>query len=238
MFIEFLTGADGNVFCYDDVEIELLSGDFGISATEMRSMVDYCIQIELLFIKDGFVNSISLDENLSSVYEKRNRSKEKSSKQLRVVGKFVTEISDSTVVSATEIPQSKLNKNKEEKSKVKKNIDEIIFERQEKLKSELVEYKTNNPLKYPKTLYRQFFDHYSAPVQKPKDDNFILKDELHTWSLGGRLSTWFRKDKSVFENDLISEKLSAKANQQPEKPLTKEEAAELAIKYGLKEEKV
>jgi hypothetical protein len=139
MFIEFLTGADGNVFCYDDVEIELLSGDFGISATEMRSMVDYCIQIELLFIKDGFVNSISLDENLSSVYEKRNRSKEKSSKQLRVVGKFVTEISDSTVVSATEIPQSKLNKNKEEKSKVKKNIDEIIFERQEKLKSELVE---------------------------------------------------------------------------------------------------
>src|SRR5688572_11388731 len=89
MILETLTGSDGNVFEYSDLEFELLSGDYGVSATEIRTAVDYCISLEMLFLSDGFVSSDSLDERLLPVYEKRKVAKGKSSKQLREHGKFV-----------------------------------------------------------------------------------------------------------------------------------------------------
>jgi hypothetical protein len=70
MLLEHLTGSDGNVFPYTDLEFELMSGDFGVSATEIRSVVDYCIIMEMLFNVDGFIKSDSLDERLAPVYEK------------------------------------------------------------------------------------------------------------------------------------------------------------------------
>lgn len=112
MLLEYLTGSDGNVFEYSDVELELMCGDFGVSVTEIRSVVDYCIRLELLFLKDGFINSESLDERLSSVYEKRHLAKSKSSKQLRSNGKFISNNTESVGVSVTEMPQSKVNKSK------------------------------------------------------------------------------------------------------------------------------
>lgn len=116
MTLEYLTGIDGNVFEYSDVEIELMAGDFGVSATEIRDVLDYCIKLELLFVKEGFIQSESLDERLKPVYEKRGVSKEKSKKQTRSNGKFTTNNADDTVVTVTEKPQSKVNKSKVEES--------------------------------------------------------------------------------------------------------------------------
>ncbi len=115
MFLEYLTGADGNVFEFSDIELELLSGDFGVSVTEIRDVLNYCIKLELLFMDDGFVYSETLDERLKPVYEKRKVSKKISSTQTRKNGKFdrntehngvsVTE----TIVIAPEMPQIKRN---------------------------------------------------------------------------------------------------------------------------------
>ncbi len=118
MTLEYLTGIDGNVFEYSDVEIELMAGDFGVSATEIRGVLDYCIKLELLFIKDGFVQSESLDERLKPVYDKRGVSKEKSKKQSRTNGKFISNNPEPTVVSVTEKPQSKVNRIKVDESKI------------------------------------------------------------------------------------------------------------------------
>lgn len=117
MTLEYLTGNDGNVFQYSDLEFELMSGDFGVSATEIRAVIDYCISLELLFNDKGFVKSESLDERLSPVYEKRGLAKELSKKQLRINGKYVSSNTVDPVVSATEMPQSKVNKSKVNKSK-------------------------------------------------------------------------------------------------------------------------
>lgn len=119
MILEYLTGADGNVFEYSDVELELMAGDFGVSVTEIREVIDYCIKLELLFLKDGFINSESLDERLKSVYEKRKVAKSKSKQQLRDNGKFAPNNTESSGVSVTEMPQSKVNKSKVEESKEK-----------------------------------------------------------------------------------------------------------------------
>ena len=120
MTLEYLTGIDGNVLEYSDVEFELMAGDFGVSATEIRDVLDYCIKLEMLFLNNGFINSESLDERLIPVYEKRGRSKDNSKKQQRVNGKFVSSNSVSNGVSVAEKPQSKVNK-----SKVKETIPSI-----------------------------------------------------------------------------------------------------------------
>ncbi len=112
MLLEYLTGSDGNVFAYDDVEFELMAGDFGVSVTEIRDVVDYCIKLELLFMKDGFINSESLDDRLKSVYEKRKISKEQSKKQIRANGKFAPNNTVNNGVSVTEMPQSKVKESK------------------------------------------------------------------------------------------------------------------------------
>jgi len=125
MLLEYLTGSDGNVFPYTDLEFELMSGDFGVSATEIRSVVDYCIVLELLFSVNGFVKSESLDERLAPVYEKRGKAKELSKKQLRENGKFAINNTDDTVVTVTETPQSKVKEIKGNKSKAKKTIQPL-----------------------------------------------------------------------------------------------------------------
>ena len=75
MLLETLTGNDGNVFEYTDLQFELFCGDFGFSVTEIRDVVDYCIRLEMLFVSDGFVYSESLNENLAPVYKKEGEGK-------------------------------------------------------------------------------------------------------------------------------------------------------------------
>ena len=119
MTLEYLTGIDGNVLEYSDVEFELMAGDFGVSATEIRDVLDYCIKLEMLFLNNGFINSESLDERLVPVYEKRGRSKSNSRKQQRVNGKFVISNTVSDGVSVAEKPQSKVKE-------TKPNIEEFL----------------------------------------------------------------------------------------------------------------
>lgn len=127
MFLELLTGSDGNVFEDSELEIELISGDFGVSVTEIREILDYCYRLELLFLKDGFVSSESLDERLLPVYQKRKINKELSAKQKRKNGKFdsnsdeniVSDVRNSVnnVIIGAEMPQSKVKESKVNNSK-------------------------------------------------------------------------------------------------------------------------
>ena len=112
MFIEFLTISDNNIFNKNDLELELLSGDFGVSVTEITNVIDYCIRLGLLIEIDGYVYSESLNERLETVYKKRKQSSDKSSTQHRVNGKFAPSNTESCGVSVTEMPQSKVNKSK------------------------------------------------------------------------------------------------------------------------------
>lgn len=121
MFIEYLTELDGNVFEYSDLECELFAAELGVTVAEIKEMIEFCIKIELLFIKGGFVHSHSLDEKLQPVYEKRKRNKDLSATQKRRGdGKFVsnqtsiglteaetTDIADNT---HSESPQIELNR--------------------------------------------------------------------------------------------------------------------------------
>lgn len=149
MILEYLTGIDGNVFEYSDVEFELMAGDFGVSATEIREVIDYCLKLEMIFLNNGFINSESLDERLVPVYEKRGRSKDNSKKQQRLNGKFVVNNTVINGVSVTEMPQSKVNKSKVNKSKIKYRSNIFLLEEEKlKLDSELGELLTEKCFDY------------------------------------------------------------------------------------------
>lgn len=117
MILEYLTGADGNEFENSDNELEIISGDFGVSIDEIREVLNYCLKLEMLFEKNGFIHSESLDERLSVVYEKRKVSKEVSKKQYRKNGSFCRNNDESGDVSEEIMPQSKVKYSKVKKSK-------------------------------------------------------------------------------------------------------------------------
>jgi hypothetical protein len=128
MTLEYLTGIDGNEFEYSDVEFELMAGDFGVSAPEIQQMIDYCIKLDMLFLKDGFIHSESLDERLKPVYEKRGDLKRKSEQQPRVNGKFVNNNTAVDGVSAPESTQTKLKETKLKEIKVKYRDNILLTE--------------------------------------------------------------------------------------------------------------
>lgn len=117
MFIEYLTELDGNEWEFSEIECEMFASELGVSATDIRSLVEYSIQIELLFNKNGFVYSESLNEKLAPVYEKRQREKDKSAtKKRREDGTFTKETSIGGV-SAADSPQIEVNRSKVKRSK-------------------------------------------------------------------------------------------------------------------------
>jgi hypothetical protein len=117
MMIEWLTEKDGLEWEYSDVECEMFAAELGVSATEIRDMVDFCIKLELLFkTESGFVYSESLNDNLKGVFDKRQieRAKSKTRKR-REDGTFATNNTTNGRVSAAEKPQSKVKHSKEDK---------------------------------------------------------------------------------------------------------------------------
>lgn len=134
MILEYLTQADGNEIEYSDMEIELFAGELGVSATEIRDMVDFCVRMEMLFVVNGFIKSNSLDEELKFVYDKREIAKEISETRKRredgtfdsnaeSLGVSVTESTNGQDISAKKSPQIREDKIIEEK----KGGDAVVF---------------------------------------------------------------------------------------------------------------
>lgn len=187
MILEYLTGSDGNVFPYTDLEFELMSGDFGVSVTEIRGVVDYCIRLEMLFNKNGFINSESLDERLVAVYQKRGRAKELSKKQLRMNGKFANSNTDSNGVSVTEMPQSKVKESKENKIPPigGVGVKHVDF---------LLEVKNVGGDIYTDEMLKRFSEYWTEPIVKGKDTGKEKWQGEKTWKLTQRLSKWAERN--------------------------------------------
>jgi hypothetical protein len=209
MLLEHLTGSDGNVFEYSDMEFELMGGDFGVSVTEIREVVDYCIKLELLFCIDGFVSSESLDERLLSVYEKRKLAKQVSAKQSRINGRFSNNNTVPSEVSVTEMPQSKVN---------------------EKKVKEIKEVNTPPPIEeflgYCKTLMNGKYESYKFSIQgkyeawvenKWKDGN---NQVIKNWKLKIKNTLPYLKPMTV--DDIIEPKNTAVFATEEEKRLAME----------------
>ena len=195
MVLEYLTGIDGNEVENSDVEIELMAGDFGVSATEIREVLNYCIKLELLFDKNGFIHSESLDERLKPVYEKRDTSKSISRKQLRSNGKFCKDNTVGNGVSATEIPQTKVKE-----IRVKENIiDNGTWESEKRLflNAEQWQMKQCKFFSISKDILLASLDTFLARLENQED----FKSEK---DLKKHFPNWFEKNKDKMNGSAVS----------------------------------
>ncbi len=113
MLMEVLTDADYTQLDTSEMELELLSGDLGVSVTEIHSLIQFATKIGFFTQNDtGILKCPDLDRALEPVFDKRNRAKIAANKGNNIVS--VTE----TPVTVTETPQSKVKESKVEESKV------------------------------------------------------------------------------------------------------------------------
>jgi hypothetical protein len=146
MFLEYLTEADGNEIEHTEMEWDSFASELGVSATEIKDMIEYCLKIEILFLRLGFLFSTSLDEYLAPVYEKRAKNKEASgARKRRVNGRFTKELgitdAETTTnmgVVASEMPQIKVEGIKVKERVLRQNTlgnDEWLTKTSELLKT-------------------------------------------------------------------------------------------------------
>ena len=117
MLLEYLTGCDDNEMIKDDLELELVSGDFGVSVTEMTEVIDYCIRLKLLVYENNVIYSKSLKDRLAPVYDKRARSKRNYRQKQQENSSFCDRNKPKEDVSVAEMTQSKVKESKVKESK-------------------------------------------------------------------------------------------------------------------------
>lgn len=107
MLLEALTESDYTQLSTEELELELLSGDFGVSVTEINSLLQLAEKIGLFARNEaGFLICPDLNKALEQVFEKRNRSR-----LVAQQAKDKVSVAE-TGVSATETPQSKVKESK------------------------------------------------------------------------------------------------------------------------------
>lgn len=73
MILEHLTDTDYFKYEYNDLNLELLAGDFDVDPTTLKDVFEYCIFLKLLINEDGYVYSQKLIERFDSLLNKRKR---------------------------------------------------------------------------------------------------------------------------------------------------------------------
>lgn len=206
MFLEYLTEADGNEIEHVEMEWDSFASELGVSATEIKEIIEYCLKVEVLFIRDGFLFSPSLDEYLAPVYEKRHKAKQESaSRQRRKNGTFttslgvtVTETTTMQDITVTDLPQTRVKESKGDNKIQSKTIEE----KQASLEKRAIEFKmTFTPYMelYPIEMIKAFYEYWIQPNKTFTKMGFELQK---TWSLGQRLSTWASRNKDFNQNPL------------------------------------
>lgn len=112
MFLEYLTDKNSFQCAYNNLAFELMAGDFDEDPEQIKAIIDYCIELDLLQLKDGAIRCKTLEARLAPVVEKRNKAKEQVKDQPRVNGRFSRNNTDEPDISATETPQSKVKESK------------------------------------------------------------------------------------------------------------------------------
>jgi hypothetical protein len=71
MLLEDLTSSDHFRVEVKDITYELMSLDYGVSEDELKGIIDYCIKVDLIQMKDQYLQSRDLNEGLHPLMTRR-----------------------------------------------------------------------------------------------------------------------------------------------------------------------
>lgn len=109
MLLEVISDSDNLELEYNDDQIELISADFDIDTSELRQIINYCIQLKVLVSDNEILTSETLKKRLLPLFLKRERQLSTAiTPNLRVIDSENTH---------SKVKESKVNKSKEKESK-------------------------------------------------------------------------------------------------------------------------
>lgn len=121
MLLECLTDADNFCLAWQEIDIELLSGDFGIEAERLREIVEYAQKIGLVCIENEKLLSRKHQERMKPLLEIRDRKR-----QWKESRKAVSD--GENPKSDGENAQSKVKESKVKESKVNNTLSGISLD--------------------------------------------------------------------------------------------------------------
>jgi hypothetical protein len=75
MLLEYMTSKEHFTFKLDDLTIELISGDFDEDPELIKTIIDYCLKIDLLQVIDGYIKCKTLEKRFELLLSKRKRTR-------------------------------------------------------------------------------------------------------------------------------------------------------------------
>jgi Domain of unknown function (DUF4373) len=172
MIMELLCGADEFTYAWDELNIELLAGDFGTTGERLLEIATYMARLKMIEITGETLRSTRLEATLKPVLEKRILMQER----------YSSRVSESeTTDTAAETTQRK-GKERKGKESVKENSD---------LRDEEVGENPDAP--HPaETAVLQWANQHQEWLRKPILEFSIKKSELDGGSLTGELRKFCR----------------------------------------------
>ena len=197
MLLEHIASCDFFKAKHNDIELEILAGDFWIDWLLLKDIVDFCHRLWLIQIVDWYIECQSMIERLQDLIKKRDRERSRD-KPKDWEWKFisVTEIHSND----TEMPQSKVKE-----SKVKEN--NILSEQDIKnhIKQIYTEEIVNNNIHKYRLLLLFIMKWYNLKIDKKNCDKFFsdMIDNSHrygySWEWFADRDTLLLKAKEMYE---------------------------------------
>ena len=106
MILEHLTDTNHFKYEYNDFNLELLAGDFDVDPKLLKEIIEYCILLQLLENKEGYIYSQKLIDRFESLLNKRKRDVNP------IVKELSTSITPQNEVIVIDNPQSKVKESK------------------------------------------------------------------------------------------------------------------------------
>lgn len=176
MLLEVLTDSDYFEYKWNDLNIELLAGDFDLEPEVLKEIVDYCITIKLLSIESDILYTEKLKERFDTLLSRRSVDRKRKDEE------FSTRKTPNKEVFHSENPQSKVKESKVKESKVN-IIDNNSFSDNAKKQSQWLETISMQQKVSPDAV-RVFIDSFRDHLvimeeQKPNEKEF--KKHFSNW---------------------------------------------------------
>jgi len=129
MILELLTESNNFQEVINDQELELISCDFDMPVETLKTLIDYCVKLDLLQLQNGILSCSHLRDRFSGLLDKRQKNQEryikyKSNTVSAVVNSAETHKNGVSAVENDIVKESKVNQSKVNKSKTENTLSD------------------------------------------------------------------------------------------------------------------
>lgn len=162
MLLEHIWSCDFFETKWDEIETEMLAGDFGVSVAEIQQVVSFCVRLDLLQLEQEILKSQSFIDRLQPLLEKRSRERNR--------------------VSVAESPHSKVKYSKVKLFTYVNNTEGLSEQIKEKIKN-FIEHREAIKAKMTQQALTLFVNKIKGFLEKKKEAEIVdmIEKAIMSW---------------------------------------------------------